>query len=248
MNVVIIAGMHRSSTSLFTQYMKQCGLYIGSNLIGSNIDNKDGYFENATIVDIQQSIIQRKGFNIFNSKTFKEFEEVDKIKIMEEVQRNKNNCNYCKYFAIKDPRNSLFLDAWIDLYPQAKFIFIYRDCSEVVDSLIRRRTDREIKFWPFLAVSSWINYNEALIDFMKKNKDNTILISNNEFIDNSENVINQINKMLDLNLSYSDIKNIYKPHLTKRRSKPILLSRMVLYVYRQKILNVTMQLKSLQVK
>jgi hypothetical protein len=37
--VLVITGMHRSTTSLVTQWLQRCGLFIGKRFIGSDTAN-----------------------------------------------------------------------------------------------------------------------------------------------------------------------------------------------------------------
>ncbi|HZY35534.1 MAG TPA: hypothetical protein VFE53_02735, partial [Mucilaginibacter sp.] len=44
-NILIIAGMHRSGTSVVSQWLKSCGLNVGEQLLGADIGNIEGHFE-----------------------------------------------------------------------------------------------------------------------------------------------------------------------------------------------------------
>ena len=61
--VICIVGMHRSGTSLIAQLLKQSGLYLGSEerLLGSNVGNQDGHFENVEFIDLNDSLLQHLG-------------------------------------------------------------------------------------------------------------------------------------------------------------------------------------------
>ena len=60
---VIILGFHRSGTSLFTDYLNQAGLFVGSDLLGATPTNHRGHFEDRGIVSFHTSMLQRAGVN-----------------------------------------------------------------------------------------------------------------------------------------------------------------------------------------
>jgi hypothetical protein len=51
--------MHRSGTSLFANWMNKCGLEMGQeSLIPADFWNKNGHYEDKTIVEFHSSIIK----------------------------------------------------------------------------------------------------------------------------------------------------------------------------------------------
>ena len=49
---IIVFGMHRSGTSLFSKYLTSSGLYLGDKIISADVGNPLGYNEDAEI-DVQ---------------------------------------------------------------------------------------------------------------------------------------------------------------------------------------------------
>jgi len=49
-NTLIIAGMHRSGTSLISQWLNRCGLNLGENMIGASSGNVEGHFEDIDFI------------------------------------------------------------------------------------------------------------------------------------------------------------------------------------------------------
>ena len=43
--ILVVVGMHRSGTSLTTNWLQKCGLDIGAKLEGKEFSNPDGHFE-----------------------------------------------------------------------------------------------------------------------------------------------------------------------------------------------------------
>ena len=52
--ILIIVGMHRSGTSLITQWLYRCGLSIGNKLAPADIGNVEGYFEDSDFLKLHE--------------------------------------------------------------------------------------------------------------------------------------------------------------------------------------------------
>jgi len=240
--LIIISGMHRSSTSLITQYFQLCGISLGDNLIGAFKDNKDGYFENSTIVKLHQKLIIEKNFNLFNCKVQNTYSEESKRIILNEIQTLKLEGDVCGF---KDPRNLLFIEPLTKLLPNAKHILIYRCFEEVIDSLIRRATDVEIRKKPWLAAQAWIAYNSSLIKQIETNKKHCILFKDTQIINESIECVELINSKFNINLRSTSIDQIYKPNLTKRDGEFNWKTKLMSFVYNRKIKAISKKLESL---
>ena len=51
--------MHRSGTSLTSNWLHQCGLFLGENLIGPDIGNKFGHFENEDFLHLHVQTLRQ---------------------------------------------------------------------------------------------------------------------------------------------------------------------------------------------
>lgn len=60
---VCITGMHRSGTSLVTNLLRLCGLYLGDeqDLMPATPDNQRGYWENRKFSDLNDEILAALG-------------------------------------------------------------------------------------------------------------------------------------------------------------------------------------------
>ncbi len=145
---VIIIGMHRSGTSLLSRILDKMGIFMGSSL---NIHHEAKYF-----LDINIWILSR-----LNSKWDNPPDNLDiDIKINQEILNLIDHKlhsisrikylgvrNYLKYKDIrdidfywgwKDPRNTFTIDFWLDFFPKAKIIHVYRNPIDVALSLKKR--------------------------------------------------------------------------------------------------------------
>jgi hypothetical protein len=58
--VLIITGMHRSTTSLVTQWLQRCGLFIGERLIGSEPGNIQGQVEDFDFIKMHDRLLKKR--------------------------------------------------------------------------------------------------------------------------------------------------------------------------------------------
>ncbi|XHR95888.1 hypothetical protein ACFJIV_04105 [Mucilaginibacter sp. UC70_90] len=55
--VLIITGMHRSGTSLITQWLSKCGLQTGEKLVPGGYGNVEGHFEDIEFLKMHEEIL-----------------------------------------------------------------------------------------------------------------------------------------------------------------------------------------------
>lgn len=141
----VIIGMHRSGTTMLVDILEKNGFYFGDNygknkeahpflamhekilrIFSSSWDNPDGFI-NCKISE-KDEILRSVISNEINKKHFNNF-----------FRKKKSNWGW------KDPRTSFFLQQWNEIYPQAKFIFIYRDPYYVARSLVDRASREALK-------------------------------------------------------------------------------------------------------
>lgn len=225
--------------------MQLCGVTLGNDLLGAHVDNKDGYFENRAIVELHQQLILKKRFNLFNSQIQVTYSPESKSTIINEIESLKLGGDI---YGFKDPRNCLFLKPLTNILPTAKHILIYRSFEEVIDSLIRRGTDKEIRRKPWLAAKAWITYNSSLIEQMKTNKESCILFNDAHIINNSIGCVSLINSKFKIELRSISIQQIYKPNLTKRDNKFNWKTKLISFIYKRKLTVITKQLESFSSK
>ena len=57
----IVAGMHRSGTSLIARMLEVCGIRLPGELVGPAEDNQKGFFEDRAIVKINDELLRVLG-------------------------------------------------------------------------------------------------------------------------------------------------------------------------------------------
>ncbi|MFY0643011.1 MAG: hypothetical protein JXR19_00935 [Bacteroidia bacterium] len=207
---IIITGMHRSGTSLIASFIESAGVNLGSNLFPPDKGNPRGYFEDITLVKLHNAVLKRNGLKYFFNKHPKplvvsEEHRIAALQLVQSMDHNKDD----KVVGWKDPRASLFLEFWTGLLKNdGHFIVIFRKPGYVLDSLIRRKTDRAINKNPRIGLLSWYVYNKAIDNYLQHN--NAILVEMEDVIEHSTNFINCINATYNLDLDQGDLNKFYK--------------------------------------
>lgn len=170
---LIVAGMHRSGTSLTASILQAAGVDIGENLLESNAGNPKGYFEDEDFWRLHKEILQSQGLDPDGWTT------LPKVDVPEQFRKRAQGlCDRRLAKQIpwgwKDPRTTLFLEFWTSLLPHAKFIFPYRAPWEVVSSLFRRG-DLAFRENPERAIATWITYNKIVLDYCQRFPERTFL-------------------------------------------------------------------------
>ena len=231
--------MHRSGTSFLASYLQACGLHIGDDLLDPFKDNIKGYFEDKDFVNFHKKVIEKNKKNMFLLKKIV-FDSDDLIHAKEIVEKKTN----LTLWGWKDPRTTLFLDFWNVLLEDALYIFVYRNPYQVVNSLIRRNTDKAIKLNPFVSAKSWILYNQNLLKFRNLYHDRVLLFNIHDIIGSNnfkfiDLIINKFNiKLLHKPFSCVFDKNIFSHHIGQNFKLNV-----VSFIYRYKLYNLYKELE-----
>ena len=166
--VLVIVGMHRSGTSMITQWLYRCGLFIGNNLVGPSTGNEQGHFEDADFLRLHQKFLVKRNFPAtgFIHKTLGELTELEKIELkgIIEIKNRKH-----EEWGWKEPRTSLFLDEYNVLLPSAFYVVVARDFNDTVCSLITRQykmSEERFVTKKGLSKLKWILFKRKSLDQM----------------------------------------------------------------------------------
>ncbi|MEZ4607746.1 MAG: sulfotransferase [Deinococcales bacterium] len=188
---LIIAGFHRSGTSLMAQLLNQAGLFLGDRLMAANSSNLDGHFEDHEVVDIHEKILKA------NTQTWQYVEgdlalKEEHVKTIRKYVLDKESTQ--RLWGFKDPRVCLFLDVWKKVIPQAKTLMIYRHYVYCWSSLLRRAAQvlslspndqsPQLRFWlePPLALNMWISHHKALLKTYQHYPQDCLIISHEKLL------------------------------------------------------------------
>jgi hypothetical protein len=239
-NVLIIAGMHRSGTSLVSHWLHRCGLNLGETLLGADIGNVEGHFEDVDFYRFHEDTLaahhlSKFGFTGEPVKALSEYEE-EKLK---SIINLKNKLN--RQWGWKDPRTCLFLANYRQLIPDARYLNIVRDYGATINSMIIRdfkhhekkylkrkwlsraawkifRRQKQLdNFYRDLAplyLNVWIAYNGELLKNAKLvPADQYLFIDHRQLIDDDKTVFGHLTDNWHFDLQYYDFKKIFKESL-----------------------------------
>jgi hypothetical protein len=235
-NILVIVGMHRSGTSVVSQWLSECCLNIGDNLLGSDIGNEDGHFEDLDFYRYHEDVLQDNNLSKSGYVKSLSYYQEEKLK---SITNFKSKIH--EQWGWKEPRTCLFLTHYRKLIPNAYYLVVLRDYNAVVNSLIVRdfkhlerkylargwfsrliwkwfrRARRERKLYKDLSsfyLNIWITYSNELLKHMQS-------ISREKFIAVNYNLLNSSDKEAfsvlkdkwNFSLQYFDFKKVFKEKL-----------------------------------
>lgn len=134
---VIVVGMHRSGTSLLTGSLEAAGVHLGPVNHGAP-HNRKGNKEHEGIRRLNDAIMARYGadwkapphLHVPLHWTNEEFAQGR--------QETQGLVEYGKVWGFKDPRTIWTLEGWLELFPAARLIGVFRHPVAVCNSLMSR--------------------------------------------------------------------------------------------------------------
>lgn len=153
-SLTIVAGMHRSGTSLVARMLQAYGVQLPGELVGPAADNPTGFFEDRAIVGLNDEILVTLGYrwdsldgfflttDDFNGPEFDELKSRAEALLAERVGLD-------AHWAFKDPRISRLMGFWRPLIESAdipcRILLAVRHPVEVAGSLAQRNQFSDIK-------------------------------------------------------------------------------------------------------
>jgi hypothetical protein len=237
---LIVVGMHRSGTSLITNWLKRCGLEVGECLLDSGPGNVEGHFEDMEFLRMHEEILISNNLPSSGLIHDKEIDvSIYQMKKLECIIKVKNQ-RY-KQWGWKEPRTCLFLNIYRELLPRSKYIIILRDYQSVINSLLKRdffeiekrymarnffqrliwvyfrKTGRKKTFYinnatDYLKV--WIAYNEHILEMLKHLPVDDYIVVNYSLLEKSDQqVFSFLTDKWKFVLQYFSFNEVYKENL-----------------------------------
>lgn len=226
--VLIILGMHRSGTSLVSNWLFNCGLFLGDELYRASEFNKNGYFEDVKFLNLHKKLLLEN--NIHSSG----HEEIGNVilteKQIKEISTLVKSKNKKLQWAWKEPRTCLFLEYYKKILPNAVFLVVYRDCNEVVASLVKRerkykknllgrlKKTLSVKKWSNHYSKIWLHYNTILLNQFKVKDENVIYTEYNSLLKNDKIIFNKLKKN-GFDLNYIPFNTVFDDNLINKGAK-----------------------------
>jgi len=243
--VLIVAGMHRSGTSLVTQWLYRCGLHVGEQLLGKGIGNDDGHYEDMEFYQFHLSLLKSK--NLHDSGFVEEpvtgMTENDKENALRLI--NKKNSTHTEW-GWKDPRTCLFLKDYEKLIPYAQYLVVFRSFGSTVSSVITRaqkvlhsgdkNVERKGLFADFFkkralkkeietlsreqagpSLKIWMLYNREILKFLDTiDSEKYIVLNYDSLLKNDSAIFEKLRNGWQYTLNYIRFADVYKPSLISK--------------------------------
>lgn len=164
---IIIIGMHRSGTSILTRVLEELGLFVGWK--------KDCNHESLFFLRLNEWLLWQAGASWDNPAPFRFFLHQRQLtalstKYLRVILTSPRVASYLgwrKHFRYrsvfnldipwgwKDPRNTITLPVWLEIFPEAKILYIYRNGVDVANSLENRSEKELIDFGEWMRKNKW---------------------------------------------------------------------------------------------
>lgn len=237
---LMVVGMHRSGTSLITNWLYRCGLQIGEHLLEPGEGNVEGHFEDIEFLKMHEEILESNDFPatgyVYNREIDVSVYQLEKLKSIIKVKNQ-----LYEQWGWKEPRTCLFLDLYRELLPDSKYLVIMRDYGSVVNSMLRRdfalfedkylsrkafqrfvwiyirRGARRKRFYhdnaePYLKV--WIEYNEHILSMLEKLPEKDYIVINYSLLEKCDKqVFSSLTTTWRFALKYFSFKDVYNKSL-----------------------------------
>ena len=196
MNPIVVAGMHRSGTSLVSSWLAAAGVDMGRQLLAADPGNPTGYFEDLSFLSLDRRMLHEatpEGEAGHRDWGWTESERLDRARFAahEEAARALIAAQAAdadpRPWGFKDPRTTLLLDFWDRLLPDARYLLLYRFPWEVADSMQRLGADVFLEH-PGYAYRIWAFYNRHLLDFYERHRERCLLLSANALLARPEDL------------------------------------------------------------
>ncbi len=207
---LVIAGFHRSGTSLTANLLADAGLHVGDELLGAKPSNPYGHFEDLEIIKFHDGLLRQSGQNWLAATDFPAIVTKKDWRFMMTYGSRKS---MHRAWGFKDPRVCLFLPQWHATYPDMSLLYVYRPCIECVHSIRKRAADNFVRnqapalaFNFFkqsdVAVRMYINYSLQALRFMESFKGRMKVVALSDLLDNRD-IVAEIRK--DWGYRFADV-------------------------------------------
>jgi len=242
--VLIITGMHRSTTSLVTQWVRQCGLFIGERPVGPDLGSAAGQVEDPDFLQMHGRLLKKRNYSTTGliDKPIRPLtcEEIDELRTLIE-SRNKEHGEW----GWKDHRTCLFLDTYERILPFAFYLVIVRDYTATINSMVLRQQQVDLKsfeskkglsrlMWkwfkmrrikkPFEVYTEkflkiWIYYYKTILRHMRLlPEEQYLFIHYKQLVYNDADLFKKLTLDWHFSLHYSPFVGVYKKELLHRPS------------------------------
>ncbi len=241
---LLIAGMHRSGTSLTASWLHACGLHLGNALLGATIGNEPGLFEDDEAVGLHRALLADAGLSSggLRGRGLRRLPEAlgrrsdpERIAAARALIERRGE----RQWGFKDPRSALFLDLWRQACPSLVMLGVYRPAAAVVDSIRRRgarpRPDESsaraaLRRWRYRPGSSWARrtslhawclYNERLVEHARRRPARSLLLALEDVLARGPELIRHLNATHGFTLEPVPTQAVFRAELLTRDAEVV---------------------------
>lgn len=221
--IVLVAGMHRSGTSMFARYLHHAGICMGQEFYVETVTNPYGHFEDLDFLQLQREELARifAGEDYLVDKDFTPGEAF--IEQSKRLLEEKKTHHGSKDWGWKDPRTTLFLDLWLSLIPDMQVVALVRSPRLVVNSLCARLRSYFSISKKNHYLKTYTHYNTKVLNFSRANPDRIKIISLERLIADPETTLNRLSKALGLSFSSATFRELFDAKVMSKVRKANLL-------------------------
>lgn len=207
---VVILGMHRSGTSLVAGILTKLHVNMGKKLLGKNISNPLGHFEDQEFIDLNDQILQAAGgsWDVPPSREAILAQQPQFKTVIENLIQTKES----GVWGWKDPRTCLTIELYLPFLHNPFFIICHRDPLAIAESLLKRNQmeiDQGLKLAKIYQERVGIFLNEYIV---KKRLD----LKYEEMISCSSEKITDMASFLQIKISRRQHRNALKLIVEKK--------------------------------
>ncbi len=142
--------MHRSGTSLVSNWLHDSGLFLGKDLYGASQFNAGGYFEDVDFIRLHETLLSELGVHPTGHEMPLHRSQEATPQMIERLREFVDARRSQQPWGWKDPRSCLLLDLYREATPDACYLIVLRAFEPVTLSLIKRERALQSK-WAQLA-------------------------------------------------------------------------------------------------
>lgn len=219
---VVVAGMHRSGTSLVASVLSTLGVDMGSRLLPADAHNRRGYFEDEGFLSLNRRLLDAAtltGDEGHRDWGWTESERLDRGCLPQFIEPARalvaERAGAAGRWGWKDPRTTLLLDFWHGLLPEPAYVLVYRFPWEVADSMQRLGAEVFLRH-PEYAYRIWTFYCRHLADFARRHRDRCLVVSSDALLDRPERFAELAEKRLGLAAPVANVREVVDRQLFRR--------------------------------
>jgi len=201
-NIFLIAGCHRSGSSLIANIVNHCGIYMGDDLMEPDNANPDGFYEDWDFVKLNNKLLSASEGSWNIKPKLDITKTIFDSEMIEYIKENKKDI-----WALKDNRLAYTFPAWEPYLENIHWIVAQRHKQAIVNSLFNTHSGL---FSEELRTDEYFKqlYNEHY-DNLKKfsNKYPTLIISYERLFKNPKKEIKRILEFIGIKRSLKDLIN-----------------------------------------